>query len=193
LDRRLTDHDILVFDIGKVLLSFEPSELKTIFSLSDQLYSGVFESGLWPLHDTGLIAEPELARLMCRAAHDVSPSSFLQVCALLETFYMHLKPLEASRWLEPLSKMGKKLYYLTNYATPACEKTIEYFPFFRFFNGGVISAVEHMTKPMPCIFRLLCERYGFDPERALFIDDNEENIRTAKAIGFETWLYRQSN
>jgi HAD superfamily hydrolase (TIGR01509 family) len=39
-------------------------------------------------------------------------------------------------------------------------------------------------KPGPEIFRLTCERFGFAPVDALFVDDSVRNIDAARALGF---------
>ena len=67
---------------------------------------------------------------------------------------------------------------------------MERFPFFEYFDGGVVSAREHIIKPMPAIYRLLCRRYGFSPEEALFIDDSEVNTEAARKEGFSVWCRR---
>jgi 2-haloacid dehalogenase len=43
-----------------------------------------------------------------------------------------------------------------------------------------------MIKPDEKIFRVILERYHLDPESTLFIDDNRNNIDTAKLMGFST-------
>ena len=87
-------------------------------------------------------------------------------------------------------EQGKKLYYLSNYSSPAFERTMTRFPFFSLFDGGIVSAREHMVKPMPAIYLLLCERYGFSPEDALFVDDSGANTEAARRLGFSVWQYQ---
>ena len=41
----------------------------------------------------------------------------------------------------------------------------------------------------PAIFGILCEKYGFSPSDAVFIDDSEKNVEGAKACGFRTIHY----
>lgn len=189
MDERLLTKDVIVFDVGNVLVRFDPEAISKGYHLNEQLRRGIFESGLWSWIDTGLIHTGELARMMCAAAHTDSEEDFLKVSGLLDGFYQHELPLEASTWVPELKAMGKRLYYLTNYSSPGFERTKERFPFFKHFDGGVVSAHEHIVKPMPRIYELLCERYGFQPEEALFIDDNINNIHAAESLGFSVWHY----
>ena len=190
MDQRLQEKDIVVFDVGNVLLKFDPKIISEDFGLSPRLEEAVFGTGLWAWIDTGLICNGEVARLMCRSVQSESREDYLRVCAVLDDFIGCLTPMAPVRWLPELKAAGKKLYYLTNFSSPAFEKTLERFPFFKAFDGGVVSAHERIVKPMPAIYRLLCRRYGFSPKDALFIDDNPENTKAAQQEGFAVWTLR---
>jgi putative hydrolase of the HAD superfamily len=51
------------------------------------------------------------------------------------------------------------------------------------FDAVVISAEVRMRKPEPRIFQLATEQIGLRPQECVFIDDIEENIAAAQAIG----------
>ncbi|MGW6464332.1 HAD-IA family hydrolase [Streptomyces rubiginosohelvolus] len=55
----------------------------------------------------------------------------------------------------------------------------------------VSSAVERVAKPDPAIYRIAAERAGVLVERCLFVDDRQENIDAAAALGMATVLYRE--
>jgi FMN phosphatase YigB (HAD superfamily) len=42
-----------------------------------------------------------------------------------------------------------------------------------------------MRKPDARIYRLTCARVGVDPEAAVFIDDNRDNVAAARSVGME--------
>ena len=193
MDERLLGHPVIVFDIGNVLLRFDPQELAKIYFPAerfDALFYAVFRSGLWPILDTGLMGMGELARKMYEAIPgEKQEADYLCISRLLNNFHQHMTPMKASGWLKELKAAGKKLYYLTNYGCPQLEETLALNPFFSLFDGGVVSAREHVTKPASRIFRILCERYGFDPRDALFIDDSKDNTDAALKEGFHVWHY----
>ncbi len=58
------------------------------------------------------------------------------------------------------------------------------------FDVMVISAEEHLMKPDPAIYRLVLERLGVQPEEAVFVDDREENVQAARALGIYGIQYR---
>jgi len=55
------------------------------------------------------------------------------------------------------------------------------------FDLVVDSSQEGMRKPNPAIFRLTLERLGgLPPERTVFLDDSEGNVKAAKLLGMQT-------
>ncbi len=60
------------------------------------------------------------------------------------------------------------------------------------FDQMIISAEERLMKPDPAIYRLTLERLGVAPEEAVFVDDREENIAAARALGMHGVLFRST-
>ena len=83
-------------------------------------------------------------------------------------------------------KQQYKLYGLTNWSAETFPIALARFPFFTLFDGIVVSGEEKLVKPDEKIFRVILERYHLDPNSTLFIDDNQNNIDTAKGMGFST-------
>ncbi|HTB25256.1 MAG TPA: HAD family phosphatase [Puia sp.] len=79
-----------------------------------------------------------------------------------------------------------KLYGLTNWSAETFPIVFKRFPFFKIFDGIVISGEEKLIKPDKKIFELILERYQLEAKNSLFIDDNINNIQAAKEIGFAT-------
>jgi len=55
----------------------------------------------------------------------------------------------------------------------------------------VNSARVGLAKPDPRIYRLAAELAGTPPERCLFVDDSEENVEAAAALGMRTVHFRE--
>jgi len=79
-----------------------------------------------------------------------------------------------------------KLYGLTNWSAETFPIVFKRYSFFKLFDGIVISGEEKLIKPDKKIFELILERYHLEAKNSLFIDDNINNIQTAKEIGFVT-------
>lgn len=55
----------------------------------------------------------------------------------------------------------------------------------------VSSAVEQVAKPDPAIYRIAAARAGVPPARCLFVDDRQENVDAAIALGMTGVLFRE--
>ena len=52
-----------------------------------------------------------------------------------------------------------------------------------------IHAMDYVPKPDPRAYAAMCERFGIDPHRALFVEDMARNLEPAKALGMTTvWI-----
>jgi putative hydrolase of the HAD superfamily len=58
------------------------------------------------------------------------------------------------------------------------------------FADIVVSAEVGMAKPAPAIFRLAAERLGLPPEACVFVDDWDQNVDAARALGMTGVLHR---
>ena len=85
--------------------------------------------------------------------------------------------------LAELKAKGVPCYVLSNMEPETFPVRQARFAFLDWFDGHVISGFEGMAKPDPEIFALVIERFGLQPDRTLFIDDNPVNIDAATAAG----------
>ena len=88
-------------------------------------------------------------------------------------------------FLEDL-KNAYRLFGLTNWSEESFTVVFNQYPFFKEFEGIVVSGTEKIVKPDARIYELLLTRYDLKAGESLFIDDNKENIDAADKIGFKT-------
>lgn len=192
MDQRLLQADAVVFDVGNVLLTFDMDKVSEQIPLEHRkaLHEALFGAEFrWAAYDLAVESNEQISRRVAQAAG--LPEAWEEVEYAFENFYRDMLPLPLTMCIPDLHAMGKKLYVLSNYGEPAFTSTFSHFPFFRYFDGVVVSAREKLVKPDPAIFRLLIRRYGLDPKKTLFIDDLEANIRGAETAGLMTWHYRR--
>lgn len=79
-----------------------------------------------------------------------------------------------------------RLYALTNWSAETFPWALDNFEFLHWFEGIVVSGLEKTRKPFPEFYKILFDRYGIDPSKAVFIDDNIKNIRGAAEAGLAT-------
>lgn len=86
--------------------------------------------------------------------------------------------------LRDLRATGVRLWGLTNWAAGSWHCAYERFPeLAELLSGTVVSGCEGVSKPDARIYRIALERFGLDPARTVFLDDNAINVAAARAVG----------
>ena len=190
MDERLLKASCIVFDVGNVLLSFEPEKVAELLPGEHRqaLYTAMFgPDWRWAAFDLGAESNDEIAQSMAEAAG--VPGGKEMVLYAFRHFYQTMNPLPLYHLLPELKSMGKRLYALTNYGEPAFSFAKEHFPSLQLLEGEVVSSREKIMKPDGKIFRLIAARYQLTPGETLFIDDSLANCQGAEKEGFQTWHY----
>ena len=179
--------DVVVFDIGNVLIRFAPDDfIEQLFpgdakkqqDMLDRVYNGKY----WPQFDLGTMTYEEAAK---RLTEEFGGEEAEYLHALLGWIELKTPLEEGWRAARRCKEMGKKLYLLSNYPQTGYERLRVKFAdhFADLFDGGFISCYEHKMKPDAFVYETLAERGGFAPERAVFIDDTLKNVEGAMKIG----------
>jgi putative hydrolase of the HAD superfamily len=179
----------IVFDLGNVLLSFKPSEYfdkhKYPATIKATILVDIFGSKEWLMLDDGKISTHD-------AINAISKRSSLKKEEIDHIFNLRadmLFPLDSNiKVLPGLKKRGFKLYYLSNFPLDIFDEVRAGYYFFRYFDGGLISAEAKSSKPDKRIYEILIERYSLLPEECLFIDDLEANVISARTFGMKGLL-----
>ncbi len=180
----------VVFDIGNVLLRWDPRNLyNKLFDDSREMESFLHEvcTETWNLRqDAGYPWDKATAELV--TAH---PRYETEIRAFRGRWHeMLVGQIDANvALLEGFRRSGVPNYAITNFAADTFKESQQRFPVLRGFDGIICSGDEGICKPDPKIFHLLLERYKLDPGTCVFIDDNAANIRAANTIGFRTIHY----
>ncbi|MBR6028518.1 MAG: HAD family phosphatase [Clostridia bacterium] len=185
--------DAVVFDVGNVLLTFDPQALLEEHfpgdkALQERLMVKVLRSPYWVMMDHGTLYGEEAVTAMCGLETDLAPA----VRHFLNS-WVDLKEVvpEGLRALESCRAHGKKTYVLSNYADAPFRLVENKFDFFSLFDGKIVSSQVGLIKPDHAIYSLLMERYGLTPERTLFIDDAPANIEAALSCGWQGVCYNR--
>ena len=176
----------IIFDLGNVLISFKPSEYfdKKNYprSIKATILSDIFGSKEWLMLDNGEISTPE-------AIDAIATKSSLSKKEIAHIFNLRtdlMFPLDSNvRLLPELKKRGFRLYYLSNFPLDIFEEVRSGYYFFKYFDGGLISAEAKFSKPDIGIYNILNKKYSLVPKECLFIDDIEVNVRAAQALGMK--------
>ena len=182
---------IVVFDIGNVLLRWNPR----------YLYRKVF-------HD-----EERMERFLATAlgmdfvSHtDVAKDFAAAVAARAKSFPEFAKEIQMfhERWIETLGEpieenvalmrrlraSGKPVYALSNFAHETFALAERNHDFLSEFDGRVISGHVGFVKPDARIYKILFERVERQPSELLFVDDSAANVRASEALGMPAVHFR---
>ena len=91
--------------------------------------------------------------------------------------------------LRELHAAGMPLYGLTNWSQELFPVARSRFDFLGLFDDIIVSGEEGVAKPDPEIFEILRNRVGPPLASCIFIDDNLDNIEAAVAAGLDAILF----
>ena len=180
-----------IFDMGNVLLDYNPQLAMQMLGIDKEASSiflkELFRGPEWILRDLGKISVNELYEGVKQRVPERFHAELKKCC---EEWDICMTPLDgAKEFCNSVKEQGYGIYVLSN----AAESFYEYFARqfnLDFFDGIVISADIHTTKPDIKIYEHLLEKYNLKAEECLFIDDRADNVEGAikagmKAIQFD--------
>jgi FMN phosphatase YigB (HAD superfamily) len=176
----------IIFDLGNVLISFRPSDYfdKNQYpeTVKSRILKEIIGSKEWLQLDNGDIEIQDAIR-------SLTLSTSFNKDEITHIFNLRpeiMFPLDLNVKLLPeLKKRGFRLYFLSNFPIDIFEQTKSGYYFFKYFEGGLISAEVKSSKPENRIYEFLLEKYSLLPEESLFIDDQEINVKAAEKIGMK--------
>jgi 2-haloacid dehalogenase len=181
--------DAVVFDIGRVLIEWNPE--------------GFFDARIGPDRRTALFAEVDLheMNLDIDRGHDFRASVYKLADQhpdwAEEIRHWHDSWIEMAspeiphsvRLMRALQARDVPVFALTNFGVGTFEVARKAYPFFDEFDRSFVSGHLRTIKPEPEIYDHLERDTGVAPDRLLFTDDRPENIEAAAARGWHTHLF----
>lgn len=178
----------IVFDIGNVILNFNLEDVLPKFTNDKEeqqfIIDNIINSPEWlgyALIDTGYISKEEaISIVQDRTNHEKDEliSRFwnnYNDFALVDNRVINL--------IKDLKLKGYKIFLLSN-INEHTFINVNKSELFNIVDGYVLSYIEHQVKPYKAIYKTLINRYSLNPVETVFIDDNQNNINTAKELGF---------
>jgi 2-haloacid dehalogenase len=180
----------IVFDIGKVLIHYDPDlpyaklipdaeERKWFFeNVCTHEWNVEQDRGRTWLEAETLLLEKfpdreEHIRAFRKYWHEMVPHAYQRSVAHLERFLAE----------------GRDVTLLTNFADDTFDQACEIFPFLTKPRGVTVSARVGLIKPDPAIYDTHTKTFHLDPAHTLFIDDAFANIEAARAYGWNAIHY----
>lgn len=183
----------VIFDVGNVLVSFRWRELMEDLGLSKDLQNTfektVFGSPWWGELDRGVIEESEVVKSL----REDSGEHGKEFDLIWSNRGKLVAPYDyALEMIEVLKAKGLKVYLLSNYPEELFEMHTKSgcFPFIDKVDGKVVSGYVKLVKPEREIYEYLLKAYDLKAEECVFLDDREDNIEAAEAIGMKGIVFK---
>ena len=180
----------IVFDMGKVLLQYDPHAVCRQYCQSPEeeavVFRELFEGPEWVLMDKGEMTPDEsLEQIKQRV-----PEKFHKALTeCLQNWTICMIPVPGAKdFVKEVRNAGYDLYVLSN-AAPAFY---DYFPKeypLEIFDDVVVSCDVHKVKPDPAIYLHLLRTNELRSQECLFIDDSPANVETAKDLGMKAMVF----
>ena len=184
--------DAVVFDVGNVLLRFDPPWLAArSFPGDEALQRAVIRrttaTPYWPMLDRGTLNLDTAPAAMCAGEPALTPA-----VAKFMREWIDLPPIpEGVAALRRVREMGKRTFVLSNFEREAFAFVAHKHEFFADFDDMLVSSHVGLLKPEPAFFAMAEGRFDLTPARTLFIDDSPVNAEAALNRGWRVFWCRE--
>ena len=184
----------IVFDMGNVLITFDPALFMTREGITDPedrriIMNELFLSLEWAQMDSGVLQEetaaPTILKRLPEHLRDAAERLLFHWADGRES----IPGMESL--VRRLKERGYGLYLLSN-ASRAQHAYWPLYPVSRYFDGKMISCDVHCVKPDPAIYRLFTDRFSLQPEECVFVDDSTANVAAAVHSGWQGIVFHGS-
>ena len=181
----MTKINTVVFDVGKVLFEWDLRYLyaKLIANEAELEYfvTHVVTPEWHYQHDAGRTLEDMVAE---RTAQFPKYADLIRAYEdrIIETIPGPIAGTHAI--VRELADNNIPLFVITNFGAQFWDRFRPTQPVFDHFSDIIVSGVERLVKPDAAIYALAVERFCLQPGDAIFIDDNHDNVVSARLNGF---------
>lgn len=175
----------IVFDVGKVLVTYEPEQHLKKLGYDEitrkKVMEAMFSHPLWNENDRGVMTDEELLAGFIENAPEYESQireAFQKIEGTIE-----LMP-HSMEWIQGLKEKGYQLYIISNYGAYTYQQTVHKLRFLPYIDGAIFSFQYKMIKPDAKIYEKLLEEFQLKAEECVFIDDSLANVAAAEQAGF---------
>jgi 2-haloacid dehalogenase len=177
--------DTVVFDLGKVLLDWDPGYFYRRFFPGNERALGRFLADAVPAEWIAEMDAGKPARTAITERQQRLPQHAELIGRWSEGWPQMLRG-EIRGTVEILAELrrrGVRLLALTNFSVETWPIARERFVFLGWFEDVVVSGEHRVVKPDPRIFEIAIARWKLVPSRTVFTDDSPANIAAARSFG----------
>lgn len=189
----MTEIHHIVFDIGRVLIHYDPAIPFRRLIADDAERTRFFNevcTSAWNIEqDRGRSWEE--AETLLIAQHPADEE-------MIRAFRLHWHEMVSHAYddsvaiLEQLIAQGRDVTMLTNFAADTFKEARTRYDFLNLARGVTVSGEVGLLKPDEAIYRLHADTFGLAPAATLFIDDSEHNVVGARDAGWNAVLFQDA-
>jgi len=184
--------ETVLFDYGQVLSNPpDPAAWARMLALTG-LDEAPFHAAYWAFrhdYDRAALTGPAYWHAVAnRTGITLTPTQLAGLLAADVDLWSNLNT-PMVEWVGRLQRAGIRTGILSNIGDSMAEGIVAKFPWLSSFDHCTWSHALFMAKPEPAIFLKTAEALHAAPADILFLDDREENIAAAAALGFQTLHY----
>lgn len=181
----------VVFDFGNVIC-FPPAQAKIERAAADAgLPVNQFLGAMWKdrLPYDGGITPQEYWRGVAAHASTEFDDSLIEKMVQHEVGFWNTFDARVIAWIKTLRANGFTIGILSNLPHPIAASLRETAGFLDHFDHVTFSCDLRLFKPQAGIYEHSFQGLGVAPEETLFIDDKQENVDGARAVGMNAELF----
>jgi putative hydrolase of the HAD superfamily len=182
----------VIFDFGGVLC-FHPDEPRWQRAAEIAgLPMEQFKAAFWAnriRYDAGLATPAEYWQSVARAAGTHFEESRMPALIRREIELWNNYDARVLAWIRHLRATGLRTAILSNLPRPLGEELRGTAGFLDHFDHVTFSYELGVVKPQPEIYRHTIDGLGIDPAQTLFLDDRQDNVEGARAVGLRSEAY----
>jgi FMN phosphatase YigB (HAD superfamily) len=182
--------EAVVFDLGKVLVDFDYSiaapkiAARTRMSAAELMHF-FMRSPLLLQYETGLISSQDFYRgVSIGTGFD---GTFDEFAGFFGDIFDPIEPMIQAHAL--LRQRGMPTYVFSNTNELAILHVSRCFPFYKTFDGHILSYEHKAMKPDPRLYEVVEQLSGRRGRAILYLDDRPENIAAGAARGWQVILH----
>lgn len=189
----MTEIRHIVFDIGKVLIHYDPNIPFSRLIPDEEERRWFFDNVCthdWNIEqDRGRTWEEAEALLI--AAHPSHEENIRGFRRHWHEMVPHAYE-DSADLMTGLIDDGHDVTMLTNFASDTFAEARQRFAFLQLPRGVTVSGDVGFIKPQREIYDLHAWTFGLEPAATIFIDDSPANVEGAKAAGWQAVLFRDA-
>ncbi len=180
----------IIFDIGNVMTDFRWQDFISDFGFDketcERIGKAAMQSPAWNDFDRGLDEEKVLEEFI---AND--PGVEKEIRTAFKDIGKTLKMFDTTiPWIKELKSRGYRVLILSNLSKKTVRECAKDLVFLDHVDGGILSYRVGMIKPDPDIYNCLIRRYDLTVSDCVFIDDRQENVKTAIELGMNGIVFK---